>query len=357
MKVLQLIDSLHPGGAERMAVTLANVLATKIEKSYICVTREEGLLKNSILDSVGYLLLNKKSIIDIKAIKKLNTFIKEEKITIIHAHSSSFFLGTLVRFLNKKVKLIWHDHFGNRKNSAKIDNIVLKQCSKYFSHIFCASENLESWAKSYLHTSNVSYLPNFVAIGNVEVKTKLLGVKNKRIICLANLRPDKDHLNALTAFQLINKKYPEWTLHLIGKDFNDVYSKSVFGKIKKLELENKIFFYNSISDVTNVLKQSTIGLLSSLSEGLPMALLEYGLAGLPVVVTDVGNCATVVLNGDLGQLVPAKDSYSLSEAIINYIEDYKFRDRMASEFKAHIVKNYSENNIEFIEQTYLKILI
>ena len=72
MKVLQLIDSLNSGGAERVAVNFANALVNKIEKSYLCTTRQEGVLKLNLNSQVGYLFLQKRSVIDFKAIKLLN---------------------------------------------------------------------------------------------------------------------------------------------------------------------------------------------------------------------------------------------------------------------------------------------
>ena len=55
MKVLQLIDSLNAGGAERVAVNYSNSLASRIEASFLCTTREEGVLKGSLSKNVQYL--------------------------------------------------------------------------------------------------------------------------------------------------------------------------------------------------------------------------------------------------------------------------------------------------------------
>ena len=107
MKVLQLIDSLHAGGAERVAVNFANALVSKTDGSFICATREEGVLKNSINKSVSYLFLNKIHTLDIRAIKRLHNYVRINDIDIIHAHSSSFFLATLVKFLNN-TKIKWY---------------------------------------------------------------------------------------------------------------------------------------------------------------------------------------------------------------------------------------------------------
>ena len=60
MRIIQLIDSLEAGGAERMAVSYANALAQEIEFSALVATRKEGPLLNQIESNVPYLFLNKK---------------------------------------------------------------------------------------------------------------------------------------------------------------------------------------------------------------------------------------------------------------------------------------------------------
>ena len=64
MRVVQMIDSLDSGGAERMAVTFANELVDKVAFSGLVTTREEGNLKETIDVNVSYLFLNKKSCLD-----------------------------------------------------------------------------------------------------------------------------------------------------------------------------------------------------------------------------------------------------------------------------------------------------
>lgn len=60
IRVIQLIDSLEPGGAERMAVTIANGLVDKVTLSGLVVTRLEGGLKSTIYEKVSYAFVDKK---------------------------------------------------------------------------------------------------------------------------------------------------------------------------------------------------------------------------------------------------------------------------------------------------------
>ena len=82
MRVLQIIDSLNAGGAERMAVNYANALADKIEFSGVVVTRQEGILQKQLSDNVSYYFINKRKIIDFHSIQKLKKIIIENNINI-----------------------------------------------------------------------------------------------------------------------------------------------------------------------------------------------------------------------------------------------------------------------------------
>ena len=114
MRIVQIIDSLEAGGAERMAVNYANALANEIDFSALVVTRKEGDLRNQINTNVPYLFLNKGSALDIIALLQLRKFILKNNIEIIHAHGTSFFFAFLLKLVLPSVKLVWHDHLGIR---------------------------------------------------------------------------------------------------------------------------------------------------------------------------------------------------------------------------------------------------
>ena len=343
MKVLQLIDSLDAGGAERVAINIANALSlNKDFKSFLCATRKEGLLKNNLNKNVGYVFLNKKFALDVFAIKKLNQFIAKHKIDIIHAHSTSFFLATLIKWLNPSLNIVWHDHYGNSEFLIKRKYKVLNICSKRFSHIICVTHSLKDWAIKKLSTKNITYIPNFAVQDNCKPLTNLKGIKGKRILHLANLRPQKDHFTLLKAFNEVIKAFPEYTLHCVGKNFDDDYSKQIKELIYKLNLNKSVFFYESKKDVSNILSQSDICVLSSKSEGLPIALLEYGLAGKTAIVTNVGNCSQVIKNEVNGVLVPKEDPQKLAEALCISIKNQDKAKGFGKQLKQTVEKEYSQ---------------
>jgi len=343
MRVLQLIDSLEAGGAERVAINFANALTTKIESSFLCATRKEGILKNSLSNDASYFFLGKRSAIDIKSLLKLKSYIKANKIQIIHAHSTSFFTATIVYLLYPKVKVIWHDHYGKSEFLNKRKYLILYFTSYFFSHIICVNEVLAKWAIEKLKCKRVDYLANFAMSDIQKAETTLLGERGKRIIHLANLRPQKDHNTLLSAFKKAVEKFPDWTLHCVGKNFEDDYSKKIIRITKELNLKSSVFFYGSRRDISNILKQSTIGVLSSKSEGLPLALLEYGLAGLPAISTGVGDCSKVISNQEFGLLIKNGDEKALEEAIVQLISDQKLRKKMGTNLKEKVLKSFSKD--------------
>ncbi|MDD7885165.1 glycosyltransferase [Flavivirga sp. 57AJ16] len=346
MRILQLIDSLDSGGAERMAVNYANMLS-KEKPTFICVTRSEGLLKNTINDGVNYMFLNKKHTLDFKAIKRLYIYVRKNKIDVIHAHSTSFFLATIIKILNNKITLVWHDHYGSSEFLKARKFKILKICSYKFNAIISVNQTLKVWAEQHLKCKKVSFLNNFISVSTKEKKeTVLRGEKGKRMVCLANLRSQKNHFMLLDAFKEVNKTHDKWTLHLVGKDHNDIYSSKLNEKINDLKLSKNVFIYGSKSDIYHILNHCDIGVLSSQSEGLPLALLEYGLAKLPVVATNVGDCDKVITQPSEGCLVNSGDFKAFSKALLNYINNTTLRIESGEGLYKNVVLNFSENKIK-----------
>lgn len=345
MKVLQIIDSLEVGGAERIAVTYANVLSSNLE-SHLCATRHKGLLHDTIDKSVSFLFLNKKRTIDILAILRLHTYINKNKIDVLHAHSSSFFLATIVKLLNRKIKLVWHDHYGDSEHLKKRKHRVLKFCSRFFDTIISVNSKLQEWATNNLHCKRVIYMPNFVS-ERIDDKyiTTLSGIDKKKILCLANFRAQKDHINLLEAYHELVKNHPDCTLHLVGKNFKDDYEASIREFVKEKNLDNNVFIHGSCTDIGNILSQADIGVLSSKSEGLPVALLEYGIMGLPVVVTDVGECSMVIKNEINGLLIPSKNVNALHMALLDLVENPTKSLELGLKLKETIKGQYSEKSV------------
>lgn len=352
IRILQLIDSLEAGGAERMAVSYANALNRNLGFGALITTRSEGALKSQLDKNVIYGFLNRKSTLDIKALFSLRRFVVQNKITHIHAHSSSVFFGVLLKFLQPKLQLIWHDHYGKSEMLDQRPVLALKIASFFVSKIIVVNYKLKNWAQEKLFCARVVFLPNFTSISsdNLEKTTYLKGQEGKRIVCLANLRPQKNHLFLLQIAKEIHKTHPDWSFHLVGKDFEDAYSNNLKAEIVALGLADVVFIYGSRDDIPFILSQSTIGVLSSESEGLPIAILEYGLHKLPVISTQVGEIPTVITDKE-GVLISSNDSYNFVSSLRKMIDDKMMQLTFAENLYNKIIQNYSE---EAVMKLYLK---
>lgn len=342
MKVLQLIDTLNAGGAERVALNYANELSQHLVGSYLCATRQEGPLKSQLKPEVGYLFLQKKSALDLFAIFRLARYVKKNDITIIHAHGTSFLTAVLCKLLVRNLKIVWHDHLGKRHQMKFLPKFTLILSSYLFDLILTVNPVLKIWCEKNLKTKRVIYLPNFsVCDVAIEGKTKLNGIAGKRIVCLANLRPVKGHLFLLNVFKKLIEKYPRWTLHLVGKNFQDNYFNQLQQFIEANQLQKSVFIYDSRDDIHHILSQSNIGVLPSKSEGFPLALLEYGLAGLPVITTNVGECAGILGNPPQGLLIEFGNSEQLKASLSLLMADEQTAIRLGKGLKNRVQTHFS----------------
>ena len=346
MRIIQLIDSLEPGGAERMAVNYANSLVDTIAFSGLVATRKEGALLNQINPKVSYLFLNKKKALDLTALFRLKKFVETNKVTHIHAHSSSFFLAFLLKMLKPSLKIIRHDHYGNNEFLDSRPHRVLKFTASFFSGVIVVNKRLKDWSEQVLQAKEVIYLPNFaIKESFLGSPTVLEGFESKKIVCLANLRPQKNHFLLIKVALALKKTHPDWSFHLVGKDFEDEYSLQIKKLIAEQQLQSTVFVYGSRQDVDLLLAQASIAILTSASEGLPVALLEYGLSKKAVVVTNVGAVGLIVENDKNGFIVQSNAVDLFYNALVRLIENESLRKSFGHSLFNTIQADYSSSAV------------
>lgn len=344
MNVVQLIDSLEPGGAERMAVTLANSLANEIPLSGLVVTRKEGALKETISEKVNYMYLDRRKVVDWEALKKFKRYIKQYHITILHAHGSSFLFAVFTKLLTPEIKIIWHDHLGARIYSGE-NYTLLKKCSKFFAATLAVSNGLKQWAEENLKAPKKFVLPNFSENKLVKQTTYLFGEEGKRIVMVANLKKPKNHMMLIEAFHKSGIHNQGWSLHLIGRDFEDDYANVLKQYIQLYSLSAFVFIYGLCTDVPAILPQATIGALISDSEAFPVSLVEYGNHGLAVIATDVGENNLIISDTENGLLVSKGNVNQLSESLKQMVGDMKTTQIMAAKFHESVCRKYAKEAV------------
>lgn len=346
MRIVQIIDSLEVGGAEKMAINYANALSKRVDFSGLVATRAEGHLKSQLDDSVAYLFLRKTKTLDFAAAFRLKKYCKTNKVDFLQPHSSSYFIALLVKIIYPKIQIIWHDHNGLSEFISTQKSLVLKVASFFFKGIIVVNFKLKNWAEKELNCKKVVYLPNFTnEVSTVKAETILNGTEGKRILCLANLRDQKNHFLLLDVAEKLKETQPDWTFHLVGKDFEDAYSQHVHELILSKGLEKTVFIYGSKNDVVPIINQCEIAILTSKSEGLPVALIEYGLFKKPVVTTNVGEIPLIIKNALNGFIVGVNEVDSFYESLLKLIIDQGLRTKLGNALHQTIVENHSEEGV------------
>jgi glycosyltransferase involved in cell wall biosynthesis len=276
----------------------------------------------------------------------LGEYIREHDIGVLHAHSTSLFTAVLAALQFSQARVIWHDHYGG-----PVDRRVTfpyKLLTRRVNAVIAVNEALAAWAREKLRlpSTRVCYIPNFASLEqHGSAVNGLPGVAGKRIVCVANLREQKDHLTLIRAMASVTRRERAAHLLLVGSLFNAECVERIRKEIATWGLEQSISFLGVRQDISAVLGSCDIGVLSSYSEGLPVALLEYGAARLPAVVTRVGQCEEVLDGGKAGILVSPGDPDSLAEALLALLASHPDRNKYANRLHRRIVRHYSQNAV------------
>jgi glycosyltransferase involved in cell wall biosynthesis len=129
----------------------------------------------------------------------------------------------------------------------------------------------------------------------------------------ARLVPEKDHFTLLRAFAAVAAEIPGAELQIAG---DGPLRDRLISFAQELNLANRVTFLGAVSDTPLFMSQLDIFVLSSLNEGLPVALLEAMAAGLPVVATRAGGVEEAAVEGHNAYLSAPGDSIGLAQAMI-----------------------------------------
>lgn len=255
-------------------------------------------------------------------------------------------MAFLLKITLPQIKIIWHEHAGARSAEKRMRNIALWICSRFFTGIIVVNHTLEKWCVLVLGFKEVLYLPNFTMNDTIENPLTLLkGTPSRRILCVANLRHPKNHKLLLKVAIRFKQTHPDWTFHLVGRDSNDDYSNEVKAIIKMNRLEDSVYIYGLREDINHILDQADIGVLTSSSEGLPVAVLEYGWHKLAVVSTNVGEIPLIISNGVNGFVVPSDAEDLFYESLAALADDRKLQEQFGIKLHQTVLDNHSEKAV------------
>lgn len=344
MVVMHLTDTLSIGGAERVAVNFVNELPRDRFAPHLCVTRRAGPLQSLVKADVPVLALNRRFTLDVVALGRLVRYVRREGVQVLHAHGTAVFTAVAAALLLPSVKVVWHVHFG-RLAVDQHPGRLYRAIAGRIDHVITVNQPLAEWAqrRTGLPATRVTYVPNFIvrapdAHNAAAGMDALPGMPGYRIVCVANLLPEKDHETLLAAMCRLHRREPRAHLLLVGG--GDARIEQMRRRAAELGIGSSVTLLGQRTRVDELLPHADVGVLSSVAEGFPLALVEYGVAGRAAVATDVGQCGDILGHGEAGLVVPPRDAASLAVALEVLLRDPALRARLGEELRRRVAARY-----------------
>lgn len=293
--ILHVIDSLNPGGAERMAVEIANATDPNHYHVTIGITRSGQALACKLKNHVNLFCLGRRKRFEWPKLRQFQAYCQAERVDLLHVHGrSSLRFVAFVNFLSgfRMPAPLFHDHDGSEiefNTAVPLYDRFLMRWFKPRYYVGVHPRMAERATSTGLDQNQVKIIRNAVDL-DPYIHKKPCQLKSSSAtplgIIIANIRPPKDIVLLLRALSLI--KDLDWRVQVVG-GVNDVgYWQYCQQLQKSLGLQERVSFIGRKLNVKPLLDVSDFALMSSCSESGPLVLLEYAASGLPFVSTRVG---------------------------------------------------------------------
>jgi glycosyltransferase involved in cell wall biosynthesis len=354
LRVLHLLDSLDIGGTERNAVRLLRELKGLGADVRLGVFRDGPLRAD--LESAGIPLLRLPlgslySPRMLSMARRVAKIVRDDRIQLLHAHDrySNVFAAVASR-LGASVPLIVSKRWDSRRDSWPM-RLAARFAFGSAARVLANSEAVaETLTDERVAASKICVIPNFVddalfgiAPGALRTETRAeLGIRPDQlvIVCVANLRPVKNHALLLAAFAALRHSVPDVLLLLVGDGTSRPALEHYVGE---LGLTGQVRFLGQRSDGWRLHAAGDLSVLASVSEGFPNALVEAQALEVPVVATAVGGVVEAVAHRETGLLVPEGDLTAFAEALRRLLGDATTRRAMGTAGRQAVRQRYSRS--------------
>lgn len=361
------ILSLHLGygGVEKSIVSLANLLCNRYEveiatcyklypksvfeldeKVRVVYLNSETIVPNrekfkKALHSFNIVKTIKEGLFACKVLylkrKKMIQYIKQCDSDVIISTKDIFnqWLGLYGK--ENTIKIGWeHNHFHDNVRYA--DNIV--NSVDNLDYLVLVSSDLQKYYSKRLNNKKCMciHIPNCID----KVPEKASPLKEKRLISVGRLSPEKGYLDLLKVFNLLHSKEPNWRLDIIG-DGSDRAAMEEF--IKNNHLENYVCLhgFQNKDYIDDLMQKSSIYLMASHTESFGIVLIEAMSHGIPCIAFDSAEGAREIINsGDNGYLIKNRNYKIMVKKIIDLINNKSERIRLGKNARKSVSKFTSE---------------
>lgn len=364
--VLIVTDSFAVGGAEQVAVDVANTLDRTRHRVWFCATRGGGPMIDRLEPDVEAVVLGRRATWDLIGLARFAALVNRAKIDVIHSHGrGTMQFVALARVLGLiRARHVFHDHFGwlnlDRSASRPLRIALDRGVDAYLG----VDSRLCSWAvttagidasRVFLVRSGVD-LTRFDGVEPEDVRAQL-GLTDQILLAMvANIRQPKDHPTLLLAIAALPLEVRD-RLHiaLVGATGVDpVYEDGCRAMIDRLGIEPWVSFLGPARRPASILASVDGGILTTKNETGPLVVLEYMASSKTFIASDTGEITHAVRDLGVGFVVPPRDPDALAAALRAFV-DLSPEERSAMGQRCHqVVEEQFEQQIvtRSIEEVY-----
>nr|WP_255682939.1 glycosyltransferase [Dyella sp. 2HG41-7] len=320
------------GGLERMVLELVKYQHRQGHSCQVVCLYTSGSLAHE-LDEFGIAVkvCGKRQGLDLSALAQARRMISNHETEVLHTHNAVAHYQAVLATCGLPVRVVINTRHGmgvNRRARrrewlyrgalARTDTVVT----------VCEAARSDAIMRGIIPLSKACVVPNGIRVDAFDTASssargrvaRLLNLPEQtRIIgTVGRLNWAKDQHSLIRAFKLVHEQDVRTALVLIG---DGELRASLQQSAVDEGIADCVHFLGDRSDVRELLQGLDMFVLSSLSEGYSMALLEASAVALPIVATDVGGNGEIVRNGITGRLVPAHDHTALAEAMISLLRN------------------------------------
>ncbi len=349
-KVLHLTYDLRIGGTETVIKNLIEGMdKEKFDAEILCIEPHLGPFGEQLKEQ-GIKITNLHWVggFDIKLITKIRTYLKDNQIDVLHCHQyTPWVYGALAAaFLNVKVIFTEHGRFYPDSSSWK-RKFINPALLKLTDHVTAISKATRQALVDYefIPEERIEVIYNGIKplVADEQKVTKLREELNiphdaKVVGTVARLDPIKNQTMMIKAFALALKEQSNTYLLIVG---DGEERQKLEALVDELSIRPNVIFTGYVAQPVNHIALMDVFLLSSLSEGTSMTLLEAMSLGKPCVVTDVGGNPEVIESGITGNVKANSDTHAFSEGIVDAVKSLIKEIKLSANIKKEFHKRFN----------------